>query len=94
MSDEFDDWRDDASELGLHGLLLHQDGVREAEWPAWLVRVEQEERARRSLERRIRTAKLGRFKPMADFDWDWPPPSTVPRFASCSDCASSTSRRT
>ncbi len=72
MSDEHDDWRDDASELGLHGLLLHYDSVREAEWPAWLVRVEQEERARRSLERRIRTAKLGRFKPMADFDWAWP----------------------
>ena len=72
MSDEFDDWRDDASELGLHGLLLHYDSVCEAEWPPWLVRVEQEERARRSLERRIRTAKLGRFKPLADFDWAWP----------------------
>ncbi len=26
----------------------------------------------RSLERRLRQAQLGRFKPMADFDWNWP----------------------
>jgi DNA replication protein DnaC len=26
----------------------------------------------RSLERRLQQAKLGRFKPMADFDWSWP----------------------
>ena len=66
------DWRDDAHELGLHGLVLHQDDVRDAEWPPWLVRIEQEERDRRSFERRIRNAKLGRFKPLADFDWHWP----------------------
>lgn len=29
-------------------------------------------RAKRSLERRLARAKLGRFKPMADFDWAWP----------------------
>lgn len=66
------DWREEAHEMGLHGLLLHYDEVRNAEWPPWLIRVEQEERRRRSLERRIRNAKLGRFKPVADFDWDWP----------------------
>ncbi len=73
MSDDLDDdWRDAANDLALHGLLLHYDQVRDADWPPWLVRVEQEERARRSLERRIRNAKLGRFKPLADFDWAWP----------------------
>ena len=30
------------------------------------------ERARRSLERRLREAHIGRFKPLADFDWSWP----------------------
>ena len=30
------------------------------------------ERALRSLERRVRSAHIGRFKPLADFDWDWP----------------------
>jgi len=34
--------------------------------------VEEEERAHRSLQRRIRQARLGHFKTMADFDWAWP----------------------
>lgn len=33
---------------------------------------EHAERERRSLERRRRAAKLGRFKPLDEFDWDWP----------------------
>lgn len=35
-------------------------------------RLELAERARRSGERRLGRAHLGRFKPMADFDWQWP----------------------
>ena len=31
-----------------------------------------EELARRSLERRLRSARIGRFKSIADFDWNWP----------------------
>jgi DNA replication protein DnaC len=37
-----------------------------------LVEVETKERQRRSIERRQTAARLGRFKPMADFDWAWP----------------------
>lgn len=37
-----------------------------------IVRSEQRERERRSLERRLKSARVGRFKPMADFDWNWP----------------------
>lgn len=37
-----------------------------------LTRLEIEERARKSVERRLGRSRLGRFKPMADFDWDWP----------------------
>ncbi|MBI5512240.1 MAG: ATP-binding protein [Deltaproteobacteria bacterium] len=37
-----------------------------------LVRAEAQDRARRSLERRLAHARLGRFKPMADFEWSWP----------------------
>lgn len=33
---------------------------------------ETKERARRSVERRLTRAKLGRFSAMADFDWAWP----------------------
>jgi DNA replication protein DnaC len=37
-----------------------------------LATAELDDRARRSLERRFKRARLGRFKPMADFEWDWP----------------------
>ena len=37
-----------------------------------LVRMEAVHHAGRSLESRLARAQLGRFKPMADFDWDWP----------------------
>ena len=38
----------------------------------YIVHLEEQERARRSLERRLSRSRLGPFKPMADFDWDWP----------------------
>ena len=37
-----------------------------------LARQESAERERRSLERRLVEAKLGRFKPIDEFDWNWP----------------------
>lgn len=37
-----------------------------------LVAAEIDDRARRSLERRLAHARLGRFKPLADWEWDWP----------------------
>ena len=37
-----------------------------------VARLEIEERGRKSVERRMRRSHLGRFKPMADFDWNWP----------------------
>ena len=37
-----------------------------------LVRQETQERTRKNVERRLGRAHLGRFKPMADFDWNWP----------------------
>ena len=70
------DLRAQATELRLHGLLAHWDELmgqpeteqRVRQWLGW----ESLERANRSLERRIREAHLGRFKPLADFDWSWP----------------------
>lgn len=38
----------------------------------YIAAIELEDRARRSLERRMSRARLGRFKPVADFDWSWP----------------------
>jgi len=34
--------------------------------------IEEQDRARRGLERRRTRSRLGRFKAMADFDWNWP----------------------
>ncbi len=34
--------------------------------------LEEKDRARRGLERRTRLARMEKFKPMADFDWNWP----------------------
>lgn len=37
-----------------------------------IVAAETADRARRSLERRTTRSRLGSFKPIADFDWNWP----------------------
>ena len=37
-----------------------------------IVAAELEDRQRRSVERRLTCARLGRFKPLADWDWNWP----------------------
>jgi len=37
-----------------------------------LARAERAEKAARNLKRRLGRAQLGRFKPMVDFDWNWP----------------------
>ncbi len=61
-----------AKVLKLYGLLAHWKEIGETGWIEALIGWEEEERARRGLERRLRGARLGRFKPLADFDWRWP----------------------
>jgi DNA replication protein DnaC len=61
-----------AQALRLHGLLANWPQVAQAEWVAKLLQWEEDERARRSLERRLTDARIGRFKPLCDFDWKWP----------------------
>lgn len=34
--------------------------------------IEDKDRAQRGLERRLKRSRLERFKPMADYDWNWP----------------------
>ena len=67
--------------LGLHHTAAHVDDlVALATKRRWsptqllehLVTEEQQERARRSLERRLLRSRLGRFTPMDAFDWAWP----------------------
>ena len=70
----------DLATLGLtvtaHGL---DDFLAHATNSRWTQRIlleqlataELDERHRRSLERRIQRSRIGRFKPIADFDWNW-----------------------
>jgi DNA replication protein DnaC len=64
--------RQRAEALHLHGLLAHWQDVAGTDWVEKLVQWEENGRAQRSLERRIKNAHLGRFKPLCDFDWEWP----------------------
>ncbi len=61
-----------AKALKLYGMLAHWDEIHELNWIEPLIGWEEQERARRGLERRMKSARLGRFKPLADFNWSWP----------------------
>jgi DNA replication protein DnaC len=37
-----------------------------------LIRMERHDRDQRGLQRRLQTSRIGRFKVIADFDWNWP----------------------
>ena len=60
--------------LKLHGLLEHWSSVDEVHLPLVenLIQWEEDIRGQRGLERRLGSAHLGKFKPLADFDWQWP----------------------
>jgi DNA replication protein DnaC len=61
-----------AKALQLHGVIAHWDETAESDWIEPLIQWAEDERVRRGLERRLKSARLGRFKPLADFDWSWP----------------------
>jgi DNA replication protein DnaC len=67
-----DELRAAVRRLGLHGLLARWQEIGRAPWLPLLIDCEQSERQRRSLQRRLRFARLGAFKPLCDFDWQWP----------------------
>ena len=58
--------------LGFYGLLAQAETLLGETWLARVIDIEETERARRSLKRRLDYARLGAFKPIADFDWTWP----------------------
>ncbi len=61
-----------AKKLGLHGLVEDWSQLQNQPWVLPLIDREEIVRHQRSLERRIRNAHIGTFKPMADFDYKWP----------------------
>lgn len=64
--------RSRAAALHLNGVVAHWPEVATSDWVPKLLEWEEEERTRRSLERRMKDARIGRFKSLADFDWAWP----------------------
>ena len=67
-----DELRARAQALKLYGLLAHWDEISDRDWVVRLIEWEEVERQARSLQRRLNNARLGQFKPLADFDWQWP----------------------
>lgn len=61
-----------AYKLGLYGLVTRWPEYGEEPWVKALLDVEEEERRHRSLQRRMRRSKIGHFKNMVDYDWQWP----------------------
>lgn len=61
-----------ATQLKLYGLIAHWSEVHDEPWVKQLLQWEDEERSVRSLDRRLNHARLGKFKPLAQFDWEWP----------------------
>jgi hypothetical protein len=59
-------------QLSLYGLLAHAEEILGEPWLPRVLEIEDSERAKRSLKRRLDNARLGTFKLMADFDYTWP----------------------
>jgi len=58
--------------LGLYGLASQAEELMHEPWLARVLEIEEAERHRRSLKRRMDNARLGTFKALTDFDWTWP----------------------
>lgn len=61
-----------ATKLKLYGLIAHWENAGQSPWVEPLIEWEEAERTQRSLEHRLKMSKLGRFKPLTEFDWSWP----------------------
>ncbi|MDQ7005860.1 MAG: IS21-like element helper ATPase IstB [Acidobacteriota bacterium] len=75
------DLADQLARIGLHATAENlEDTIARATKSRWsprilleeIARSEMQEKSRRGSERRLQMARLGRFKMMADFDWNWP----------------------
>ena len=69
---EADSVRQRLRDVGLYGLAVQDHAVLTEPWVERVIDIEDRERKRRSLERRLTNARIGAFKPIADFDWTWP----------------------
>ncbi len=64
-----------AKALKLYGIVAHWEEIAKEELKEFIkqfIAWEETERSHRSLERRLRSSRIGRFKQLVDFDWGWP----------------------
>lgn len=64
--------RERVKKLGFKSIIASWHLYENKDWLLELVELEEKERERCSLEKRKRFAKIGQFKPMSEFDWNWP----------------------
>ena len=69
---DFDALRKRLRELALYGLAVQDQTLLAEPWVERVIDIEDRERRRRSLKRRLTNARISAFKPIADFDWQWP----------------------
>ncbi len=64
--------KEKARRLGFKTIVANWSEYEGQDWLEPLLLAEEKERDQSSLERRIREAHIGQFKPMSKFDWNWP----------------------
>ena len=64
--------QDKAKKLGLRAVMADWEHYAKQDWLAPFIEAEGLARDKHGLERRIKEAKIGQFKQMSQFDWDWP----------------------
>ena len=67
-STESDSVRQGLRDVALYGLAAQDDALLTEPWVERVIDIEDRERKRRSLVRRLTNARIGAFKPIADFD--------------------------
>ncbi len=69
MTTDLDALRDRLQRLGFFGLISSWNDIAGEQWLPRLVEIEEKERKKRSLDRRLRNARIGAFKSITDYDW-------------------------
>lgn len=74
MQNEMEALKQQAIELKFYGLQAHWHELTatQLKWLAKWFEWEKTLKKQRGVERRLRCAKIGKFKPLTDFDWQWP----------------------
>jgi DNA replication protein DnaC len=66
------DLKEIARKIGLRTVVANWESFAREAWLEPLLLAEKHDRDHRSSQTRIRTARIGQFKPISEFDWSWP----------------------